>query len=266
MKLLLAIVFVAAVHVATAQPITTPVEAFNRAYLYTGFKEIKSMTPTAASAMATCQRLERDNTPFLSDSINGRAVWIVELRNVRLDLPSWNSNWVDEYNPKSFTAIIDSVTGRLLNIYTSVPSDDPNLAPEPPADTAAAMMRQTGEEYLGFPSAPPQVTFLQALDQAGGSDPLRAEELLAVCVEHKDEYLNGGKPQPVWCITGRGIEPLEFTPSNKPRYMRNRRRSIVDATTGKLLRITTIPPVMIPFPSRDNATPDTAQPEDSSMR
>ena len=245
MKLLLAIVFVASAQVATAQPITTPVEAFNRAYLYTGFKEIKSMTPTAASAMASCERMIRDNTPFLNDSIAGRPVWLVQLKGVRIETSKWPRSWVERYNPKDFTAVIDSATGRLFKIYSTAEIQDSNLAPEPPPGVAAVEMKQTGEEYIGFPGEPPEVSFLQALGAASGSDPLRAREILAVCVIETDKFVDGGEPKVVWCITGRGIEPLDLHPTKAPLYMRNRRRTIIDATTGELIGITTSPTVQV---------------------
>jgi len=254
MKLILAIVFIASAQVATAQPITTPVEAFNRAYLYTGFKEIKSVTPTAASAMASCERMIRDDTPFLSDSTIGRPVWLVELRNVRIESTNWLSSWIDRYNPKSFIAVIDSTSGRLLKIYSVPRVEDPDLAPEPPPDTAAVLMRSAGEQYLGFPSEPPKVTFSEAIGNAIGSDPLRAKEIIAVYVSYSYACQDGGEPRPAWCITGRGIEPFDLHPTTKPLYMRNRRRTIIDATTGKMIAITTDPPVMVPYPANSNAS------------
>ena len=249
----------------TSGAVRTAEEAVERAYRYTGFQEIKSVPQTAAAGMASCMTLPEDNTPFLNDSVTGRPVWIVQLNDVRISSPNWLSSWIDRYNPKSYTAVIDSATGRLFKIYSTAEVEDPDLAPEPPADIAAVKLKTTGEEYLGFPSQPPLVTFSQALAQASGSDPLRAKEILAVCVIESDKFVDGGEPRVVWCITGRGIEPLDIHPTKAPLYMRNRRRTIIDATTGGLIGITTSPSVEVRQPSdNDPGGANGVAPKDSA--
>jgi hypothetical protein len=238
-----------------------------RAYQYTGFEEIKSVPQTAAAEMASCMTLQEDNTPFLNDSVTGRTVWVTMLNDVRLTLPSWNQSWVETYNPKNFTAIVDSVTGRLFKIYSTSEVEDSNLAPEPPPDTAANMMKMMGEQYVGFPAQPPTVTFLEALDKACGSDPLRAKEILAVYVLYVNKFSDVAKqPRPVWCITGRGIEPLDFHTVDGPLYMRNRRRTVVDAMTGKVLWITNQPSVMHREQDKDPTGSSGGVPADSVKR
>lgn len=225
-------------------PVNSAAEAFHRAYLYTGFKEIKAVTPFLANRRAICVRLENDNTPFLRDSVIGRPVWLLEIRNVEIRIPDPNTKWEGPYCLRSFTVVIDSTAGWFIRIFSTAEEPDTNLAPEPPADTAASMMRATGEVWVRFPDTPPKVPFFQAVNEAAGSDPFSAKEILAVCVVETDKFKNEGKPTTVWSITGRGITPFELHPTKAPLYMRNRNRSIIDATTGKLIGITNLPSVM----------------------
>jgi len=224
--------------------IETAQQAVRRAYEYTGFTEIKDLPPKAASEIAELITVESDETPFLSDSVVGCRAWQVWLNNVWLNSEKWDQAVVQQYNPKNFIVLLDSATGRLFKVYSKFDGHDPDLAPEPPADTAAVLMRMSGEEYVSFPADPPPVSFFTALGSAAGSNPLQAREIIAVYVLYSD---TGNPTKPCWCITGRGIPPLDLFPNSSrwPAYMRNRMRSIVDATTGEFIGMTTSPPVMV---------------------
>ena len=98
-------------------PIESAQEAVARAFEYTGFREIKDVSDSRADEIARLATAADSTTPYLSDTIDGLRVWEVRLDSVFLDLPGCHPDWVQKYNPKSFIALIDSATGRLLKVY-----------------------------------------------------------------------------------------------------------------------------------------------------
>ena len=216
-------------------------QAFARLYEFAGFPELRAVPRSSLAEVATLAVAEECEVPFLAHSVIGRQVWKLKLENVRVDTSPCSKERIEKYNPKSFEAWIDAKTGQLIKIFSRYEGHDPDLAPEPPADSAAKQMRQTGEVFVGFPSEPPPVTFLQALGAAAGSNPLEAKEIFAVCVLMSRF---GEKAVPVWSIIGRGITPVEIHESNAPMYRRNRMRSIVNANTGRLATVTNCPNVL----------------------
>jgi hypothetical protein len=226
----------------TPRTITLPEQAVECAYEYSGFDELRRVTENSLNEHVDLVTIDSDETPFLRDSIVGKRVWRVRVPNVYLDLARWDKKLVETQKRKSYEVWIDSATGVLYKIFSMPVADDPDLAPEPPSDSATSKLRESGEIFLGFPSSPPLVTFLQALDAAAGSNPLVAKELIAWCVLiHNSD----GTVIPVWQIIGRGIPPVEIHPlPSVPMYMRNRMRSIVDARTGDLMEVVSAPPVL----------------------
>lgn len=227
---------------ASGIAIQTPQMAVDRAFAYTGFKELKRISGAALGEQVQLMSVVADETPYLSDSIVGKRVWRVKMNKVFLDLSNCGRQFVENQQPKNYEAWIDSATGVMYKIFSEPVMNDPDLAPEPPADTATAMMRSSGDIYLGFPTKPPAVSFLEALNNAAGSNPLMAKEIIAWCVLISD---SDGSSMPVWQIIGRGIPPFEIHPRpHLPMYHRNRQRSTVDATTGNLLSVSNNPHVL----------------------
>ncbi len=222
--------------------IPSPQMAVDRAFAYTGFNELKRISGAALSEQGQLMSVVTDETPFLSDSVVGRRVWRVKMNNIFLDLSKCGRQYVENQRPKNYEAWIDSATGVMYKIFSEPVENDPDLVPEPSADTATAMMRPSGDIYLGFPAQPPAISFLEALGNAVGSNPLVAKEIIAWCVLISDST---GSPMPVWQIIGRGIPPFEIHPRPLlPMYLRNRQRSTVDAITGNLLSISNCPSVL----------------------
>jgi len=223
--------------------IETARQAVRRAYEYTGFEEIAEVSDSAAE-IARLEIVENDDTPFLYEYVNGRTVWKVNLDQVRLKPPRRSPEAIANQTPKNFEAWLDAETGQLLKIFSKIDGYDSTLAPEPPTESAMVQLRHTKEAFTGFVTEPPPITLTQALDNAGGTSPLAAKELLAVCVmwSHRDKA-----PVPVWSITGRGVKPLRIGSGKEsgPMYTRNRRRAVVDARTGELLYVSNLPHVLL---------------------
>jgi len=191
-----------------------------------------------------------DNTPFLHRQIKGKKnVWRIEIKNVRLKLKSVWPRYKDKYL-RNFEVLVDPNTGHLLRFRSKFDGYDPNMLPEPSAEVAEAQIRGAGYEiYHGFPSEPPKISFLEALDAIkakGLTSPLLAKEIYALYVM---ESKMKSQPRPVWAITLRGIPPLHFitvppgvSPDKLPPiWLRNRFRFVVNAVTGKVLFANTWP-------------------------
>lgn len=195
-----------------------------------------------------------DNTPFLHTEINGKKdVWLVEISNVRLKLKSAPPGFEDKYVRK-FQVFVDPNTGYLLKITSKFDGNDPNMLPEPPAAVAEREMRGTNEIYYCFPTEPPKISLLDALDVVPMS-PLTAKEIYAVYVmqSHRMGRKFGWGPRPMWAITLRGIPPVPVTgvpglakEDLAPVWQSNHARVIVDARTGRPLFFTNIPQPLPP--------------------
>ena len=222
--------------------ISTSDGAVARAMLYTGFDKQKVLAKSVLSVTTTLTVIEDDFTPFLSDSIIGKSVWKVVVEGVKLDFPSLRG--LTQQPTRTFEILIDSATGRCFGAYSYFDGHDPDMAPEPPSDTATTMLRGTTEIWHGFPTSPPHITLAQAIDKAVGSNPVQAKEIYATCVM----WSHLGKPaKPVWSIIGRGIPPFGWGRGQalRPLYTRNRMRTVVDATTGDPIYVDNLPRVMM---------------------
>ena len=226
--------------------IETAQQAVGQVYEYTGFEAIAEVSDSMAAEIARLEIVENDDTPFLYEYVNGRTVWKVKLDQIRLNLPRRSPEAIANQTPKNFEAWLDAETGQLLKIFSQIDGYDSTLAPEPPPESSTVELRCTGEVLVEYPEYSPSVCLVEALGNAAGSSPVLAKEILAVFVMWS--YLDR-PPRPVWSITGRGIPPMPLlgapVKDDTPIYTRNRRRTIVDATTGVFLLITDSPHVLL---------------------
>lgn len=228
---------------ATAEKLMTAEQAVKRVYEYTGFDELKDMS--AEKAGSACRRITiiEDDTPFLYKEVIGRDVWEVRLDDIKLTMADWDENLQRSHNGKDLIALVDIETGVLYRVYSSLEYEDPDLAPEPPAESATVWQTLSRKVYTGFPQEPPAVSLREALNAACGSNPLEAKEIIAVCVLFSHQ---GAEPVPVWAITGRGIPASELAgDEDVPVYLRNRARTIVNAVDGKAWIVTNTPRVLL---------------------
>jgi len=216
----------------------------------TGFGELEGISKSFERV-----DINDDNTPFLHREINGKkGIWRIEIKNVRLKLKSASPGFEDRY-VRNFQILVDPNSGHLLKITSTFDGNDPNMLPEPPAAVAERQMRGTNELYHGFPTEPPKISLLDALDRVPTS-PLQAKEIYAVYVmqSHRMGRKFGWGPRPMWAITLRGIPPIppKGGPPDRrkqdlaPVWQSNHVRVIVDARTGRLLFGTNIPQPLPP--------------------
>jgi len=225
-------------------PVTTAEEAVERALAYTGFDKLEGLDTKDRWEMARLTIARDSTTPFLSDSINGRTVWQVDVQDVILDLDWAKPDVVLKY-PKDVRVTIDSATGRLFEIRLLNSGDEYNPGYTIPADTSEKQIRSlNGEKFLGFPIDAPGMTFLEVLNVRGlcGS-PLTAGLMVGHYVVH---YVFRSDTLPAWTIDTHTLQPGSETNPVQARgpyhgsYPWQGRchivsRSVVDAMTGELI-------------------------------
>lgn len=211
-------------------------QAILRALQFTGLERRFTDRAAATAALPIKDSISDDVTPFLSDKINNKSLWRVKFTDVDFRRPLLLKN-KGVSNLRDIEILLDQETGQLLRIIVSSGEIDPTLPPEPSAEYAEKMLRQTGEIYHGFPETIPQVPFIEAVFSGVGCRPWSANEIIAQLVIHSrfDE-----EPKPVWCFTCRGL-PVAKEHSKGTLRQLNRERCVVDATTGQWLFMTNRP-------------------------
>ena len=178
--------------------------------------------------------LKEDPTPYLREQIINRPIWQVTIKDWSVRLPCYPEGVSDPFK-RTLDVYVDPVDGKLLKLETRWPEGEPHLiGPRPSAETAAQQIRGGGgERYYGFPSEPPEVSFLDALDAAvarGGAKPFVARQIFG---HYVIQSCGLHKPTPVWAITLWGIPPYHLpgrAETNEPVFVL---RYIVDGETGQ---------------------------------
>lgn len=182
---------------------------------------------------------EKDETPRLRQKVLGRPVWRITVPNWSFALDSSPPGFRDKYK-RTVDVVLDAKDGFLVSVRSRWPENEPSIAPEPDAASAAEQMeRAGGEKYLEFPIALPAISFLGALDtiQRSGGAPLSSKQIVGQYVVRSTRY---HKPRSIWAITFRGVPPIK-PPPGLPTDAIYQRRWIVDAETGKWLSMSNIP-------------------------
>lgn len=202
--------------------------AIERARTIVGIKELRTKQ---ASAELTV--LEDDLTPCLHNQIVNRPLWHVTINDWSVKLASFPEAR-DDFK-RTLDVYIDPVDGKLLKLETRWPEGEPHLiGPRPAADVATKQVLTGGERHHGFPSEPPAVSFLDALDNAvarSDANPFLARQIFGHYVIQSEGPMH--KPSPVWSITLWGIPPYYLygrAETNDPIFVL---RYIVDARTGR---------------------------------
>lgn len=187
--------------------------------------------PDAAIAHASMVTVEDDNTPFLCDEVNGRALWQVVIQNW---LPQTRSTTIGKTDgeKRTWEVLVDPTTGIVLKLKSRWPGSVPSMPPTARADIAVEQMTNAGrEKYHGFPSHAPRVPFLQALNaiEARGFAMADAKQVVADYVLWSTM---GRQPKAVWAVTYRGVPPLRRYPGSTPGFQ-DQFRHIVDAESGE---------------------------------
>ncbi|PWB72501.1 hypothetical protein C3F09_06560 [candidate division GN15 bacterium] len=154
--------------------------------------------------------------------------WRVEFDSVSISLPSWHKEF--DSLQRDFYVLIDSLTGRLIVIYST---------PILPKTKASAILKEAVSDTLNkivrnvTPSVPAK-SFASVLDQAVGSNPSRAVQIVATCVVEQPQP---GEPvMCVWHIWGIGVHPFSFHREYAPDEL-GIMLTKIDATTGRSMII-----------------------------
>lgn len=113
------------------------------------------------AASAELITLEADQTPFLSDKLRGRKLWTVTVPDWSVEFKSAPPNVKDAYG-RTLDIHVDPVTGHMLKLRTRWPKNVPQDRVQP--DAKSAELAIAPERYHGFPSQPPPISFLEALE------------------------------------------------------------------------------------------------------
>jgi len=188
--------------------------------------------------------IKKDSTAFLSSQIEGRELWQIRLNDVDIRPKFSRDEGYDVWRKKSFIVLLNANTGQPLKIYSIPLSKDSICTLKHTAEKATALLSNRREVYHGFPTEPPQITFLQALNAAAGCLPLVANEIVAQYIMYSQF---GRDPIPVWSITSLGVPPIHFT-SYREKYKKKSNnisldceRCLVNAISGELMSQTNVP-------------------------
>lgn len=183
--------------------------------------------------------LTQDNTPFLSDSLVGRDLWHIRLRDWSFELKSVAEGYKDTRN-RTADIYLDPIDGRLLKLKTHWAKGERKMPPEVSAKVGAEQMLHAGHErYHGFPTEDPKISFLDALDSIfrWGDDPFAARQVVAHYVMWSRMER---EPRPVWAVMLRGVPVIKPIPGT-PDDALDQYTYIVDAETGQLMLVTNTP-------------------------
>jgi len=216
-------------------------DAAKHAARVTGFTEAKDLTHSVKRVV-----LDKDNTPYLADRLVGRELWCVTYTGWSIEpLDSSLSGGKDWYT-RTVDVLLDPTNGRLLKIKSRWPSDVVDLYPEASAASATRQLQGSDKEkYHGFPSEPPAISFVDAVEavQEGGGNPRAAKQIVGQWVLWSKREK---PPRPMWVITLRGIPPIDAGYPGVPEYLRDHLRLIVDPVARKWVSGSTSPQPDIP--------------------
>jgi len=227
--------------IAAADSTLTREEAIERAVTYSGMEPLfEGINPD--SIIAQRITVEESEIPFLAKLITGRDAWEVVFTNVRLQLPDWMPWSIDNQTIKDFHITIDAGTGQLLRVTAqAVEKTAQYWHDEPTAGSAEEQLRGSGEVFHGLVDSVPEVNLLEALNAAAGTNSPMARALTCVLVMHSKGQAG---PRQAWSITGIGLPPQPKSFMEGGLDSTDHTRSVVDASTGKLLMVTNRPHVV----------------------
>ncbi len=227
--------------------IATPEEAVIRADQYTGFLEKIPGKSIPDENVELITQVDT-TTPFLSRFTDGKAVWKVRFENVLvLDNKEKNREGIR----CDFDVYLDSISGHMLNIESSLKPFGPNEDPEMSALEAERQISGDGGNYSVTDKVPTS-KFVDVIPFQFKE----ANKLVAQFVNYTERY-NG--LEPYWIVSLRGVPPepagggsLEWMPI----YMRNRIRNIIKDRTGRIKITSTIPHLKMKEEDKKRLFPD----------
>ena len=200
--------------------IRQPAQAKDRARRLVGLK-------ADVEASAELVTIEGDETPFLADKIKGRKLWMVTVPDWSVELKSAPDE-KDLYR-RTLDAVLDPTTGQILKVKTRWPENvpEPEDTIEPDAKTAESHILP--EKYYGYPSEPPPISFMEALETEGwGHAALRAKRIDGLWVIWS--LTDSKPPRAVWVIMLWCMPPIPafHAGADVPAYLRENLRVVLD--------------------------------------
>ena len=185
--------------VQTGRAIETPEEAVERALEYTGIERSKTYVSKSPEDIAELTRVADSLTPFISDTINSKEVWLVKFTNIQLQ-PFKETEPNDLY-PKDFNVILDPETGNLLKINSSFFEFKADRRYEYPPELK---IKDPGglQSFFGFPEDPPSGSFYDVVKVWHSNCTIGVKHISATYIL-QSHPMYGTKGY--WCITFRGI-------------------------------------------------------------
>ena len=226
----------ASVGIAGGQPVAGSEEtalsaeaAVAQALEVTGFDAPEYGLVSKESLTARMVSMADSTTPFLSDSLDGRQAWLVELPNVRLTMAHLDSSEQSAIL-RDFEVYLDPATGIPLRVQSRLPEFDEQYWRKPSADSATVFLQRVSMAYTEVPDHAPRVSFVQAMKVTRRMIP-KAEEITALYVM---ESKGPEDPRSVWAFYLYGLETLASVRNPEaPPYQTHKCRCSVDAETGE---------------------------------
>ena len=177
-------------------PVKTKAEALAVARAYVGPIFPTDISKEKLDEMIKATISQDTTTPFLSDSLRGRASWEIRLSDVDLAPLLDTSFHVKGPVLKEFIIRVDSATGCLATVQFFDRDYDPDIW-ERSADSSQRQMRGN-EAYQGFPRALPAFDLIDALNCLGMANPAPTKYTVVRYVVHSSRFLPD--PVPAWAI------------------------------------------------------------------
>lgn len=196
----------------------------------------------ASLATAELSVVQGDRTPFLWQQVNGRAVWTVRAAPFKMELKSPRGTIALK---RAFDICLDAEKGHVIRISSPWPdSESFRLESPEPGKAEAHIRRASSSKYTRFVTAPPKITFSEALSivQEKTGKVSAAIQIIGQLV-----FLSelGREERASWVITCRGVPAKRPTPRERDMGRRFQYRYVVDAETGELLFGTNVPRAVI---------------------
>lgn len=181
-------------------------------------------------------RLIDTTTPFIGDSFDGRAAWIVSYPEVLLEYANDSMEKPIRSN-KECTVWIDSLSGQFLRAEIHNLDDDATIHHRLPSlEESERQLSMFREVYVGIPSQQPVINLLEAIE-ASGHLAVQAREITVQYIMYSRQ---GHEPVPAWVLYMRGLPPLPIS-QPVPLPVATTQRVVVNALTGEVFPISNLP-------------------------
>ena len=172
--------------------------------------------------------------PFMSDTMVGKAVWQIELSNVRYVIGKrCNTTY-------SCSIVIDSATGRFIQAIFAAEADS-NYAEMPNRKYWEQQLKNQIATFKGYPDSISPHRLVDSFEGTGYSSLCDCREVVVWLLDLSKPWMDS---RPVWCIVYRPVwfERVSHIPGEEsPDGVRvGNTLVLVDASNGALISIATV--------------------------